>query len=93
MNEFEKSSRRMAVLCKAMAHPARVSILKILVKDKTCITGDLSDQLPLAPSTISEHLRILKESGLIRGTVDGPRRYYCVDPKVLNEFKELVNCI
>jgi ArsR family transcriptional regulator len=90
LSKFNKSSERIAALCKALAHPARASILEILIGDKECISGDLADRLPLAASTISEHLRILKESGLVKGTIDGPRRCYCVNPEVLNEFKELV---
>jgi len=76
--------------CKALGHPIRVQILKILIDKGICISGDLSDLLPVAPSTVSEHLRILKASGLVKGTVDGPRRNYCVDKQALSEFKLLI---
>lgn len=79
-----------ATLAKALGHPARVRILRLLVEKGICISGDLADELPLAPSTVSEHLRILREAGLIRGTVDGPRRSYCVNNQVLMYFRRLV---
>ncbi len=80
----------LAQLCKALAHPIRVQILKILLQRGRCICGDLSDELPLAPSTISEHLRILKEAGLITGTIDGQKRCYRFNEAVLEQFKTLV---
>ena len=79
-----------ATLAKALGHPVRVRILRLLVEKGVCISGDLADELPLAPSTISEHLRILRMAGLIRGTVDGPRRCYCVNNQVLMYFQHLV---
>lgn len=85
------SVEEQANLCKALAHPARIQILTILIEQGTCISGDLSDRLPLAASTVSEHLRILKASGLIKGTVDGPRRNYCVDQNVLASFKSFIS--
>lgn len=69
----------LAAMAKALGHPARVAILRHLAGSATCITGDLVDVLPLAQSTISEHLRILREAGLVRGEIDGPRTRYCVD--------------
>ena len=80
----------LAALAKAIGHPARVRILSLLVEKGVCISGDLAEDLPLAPSTVSEHLRILREAGLIRGAVDGPRRSYCVDNEVLAYFRRLV---
>jgi len=81
---------RLSSLCKAIAHPARLQILRILIREGKCISGDLAFQSPLAPSTVSEHLRILKEAGLVVGTIDGPRRRYCVHQPSLELLKELV---
>ncbi len=80
----------LASLCKALGHPARIRILKILIDKGTCISGDLAEEFALAQSTVSEHLRILKEARLVRGTIDGPRRCYCVDPAALALLKGLV---
>ena len=77
-------------LCKALGHPARVRLIRILLEKGECISGDLADEFSLAQSTVSEHLRILKDAGLIKGTIDGPRRCYCVDEEKLNYFKSLV---
>ncbi|SMF25901.1 ArsR/SmtB family transcription factor [Pseudobacteriovorax antillogorgiicola] len=90
MGKFEELDERMASLCKALAHPARVRILSFLIERRECISGDLAEHIPLAASTISEHLRILKSVGLVQGTVDGPRRCYCVDGEVLKEWQDLV---
>ncbi len=80
----------LAKLAKALGHPARVHILRLLLAKDTCVAGELSDELPLAASTVSQHLKLLKESGLIKGEVDGPRRCYCVDRAVLDHLKALV---
>lgn len=76
-------------LCKAMGHPARVRLVRILSEKGTCISGDLADAMDLAPSTVSEHLRILKESGLVQGTIDGTRRCYCINKKALDYMKQM----
>jgi ArsR family transcriptional regulator len=70
-------------LCKALGHPARVRLVRILVERGVCISGDLAEAMDLAPSTVSEHLRILKEAGLVQGTIDGPRRCYCINKGAL----------
>ena len=77
-------------LCKALAHPIRVRILRLLMNRQACITGDLVDELPLAQSTVSQHLKVLREAGLIIGEIDGPRRCYCVAPDALERLKVLV---
>jgi ArsR family transcriptional regulator len=77
-------------LCKALGHPARVRLIRILLDKGECISGDLAEEFSLAQSTVSEHLRILKDAGLIKGTIDGPRRCYCVNEERLNYFKSLV---
>ena len=80
----------LAALAKALGHPARVRILKVLLEKDSCIAGELSEELPLAASTVSQHLELLKEAGLNKGEVDGPRRCYCVDRTALEQLKALV---
>ena len=68
----------LAQLAKALGHPARIRILRLLATRQTCITGDVVAELPLAQSTVSEHLRILREAGLVQATPDGTRSAYCI---------------
>jgi ArsR family transcriptional regulator, arsenate/arsenite/antimonite-responsive transcriptional repressor len=70
----------LAAMAKAIGHPARIAILRLLAHRETCVTGDVVAELPLAQSTVSEHLRILREAGLIQGEIEGPRTRYCVNP-------------
>ncbi len=88
--EGKEADEELAALAKALGHPARVRILRILSHRTTCVCGDIVDELPLAQSTVSQHLKILKQAGLIRGEVDGPRVCYCIDPRVLRRLKVLV---
>ena len=81
---------RLAELCKAVGHPARLAILRYLVGRSTCTCGDIVDQLPLAQSTVSQHLKVLKDAGLIVGEVDPPRVCYCVNRQALEELKRAV---
>ncbi len=83
----------LASLCKALAHPVRVVILRHLAAMDRCVCGRIVDVLPLAQSTVSQHLKILKEAGLVRGEVDGPRMCYCVDQDALARLKELVGAL
>jgi len=85
--------REFAALCKAVGHPARVRILRLLAHRTTCVCGDLVDALPLAQSTVSQHLKVLKQAGLVRGTIDGPRVCYCIEPRVLRRWKALVSTL
>lgn len=80
----------LARLAWALAHPARIRILRLLLARCGCICGELVGELDLAQSTVSQHLKILKESGLVQGEIDGPRVCYCVDPAILERFKNLV---
>lgn len=80
----------LATLAKALGHPARVKILRLLVRKDGCVCGDIVDELPLAQSTVSQHLKVLKAAGLIRGDVDGPRVCYCVEPRALRRLKALI---
>lgn len=79
-----------AALCKALGNPVRVRIMRILIEHGECISGDLADEFQLAQSTVSEHLRVLKEAGLVQGTIDGQKRCYCVHPGALSHFRDLV---
>jgi ArsR family transcriptional regulator len=80
-------------LCKAIGHSARIKIVRMLIKEGICISGDLAEAVDLAPSTVSEHLRILKEAGLIQGTIDGPRRCYCINPSALTYLQTLLTAL
>ncbi len=86
----EQNDEALAVFAKALAHPIRIEILRILARRSACVCGDIVSELPLAQSTVSEHLRILKASGLILGEVSGPRVCYCIDSSALSRFKSLV---
>jgi ArsR family transcriptional regulator, arsenate/arsenite/antimonite-responsive transcriptional repressor len=78
------------MLAKALGHPVRVQILRLLIQRTSCVCGDIVDELPLAQSTVSQHLKVLKDAGLIRGEVDGPRVCYCIEPRTLRRFRALV---
>ena len=79
----------LARLARALAHPARVRIVRLLARRGACVCGRIVLDLPLAQATVSQHLKVLKQAGIIRGQVDGPRVCYCLDPKVLRRMKEL----
>ena len=91
--EGAEADEELALLAKAVGHPARVQILRLLVRRETCICGDIVDELPLAQSTVSQHLKVLKEAGLIRGEIDGPRVGYCVEPRTMRRLKALVGSL
>ena len=80
----------LASLARALAHPARVQILRTLASRSTCICGEIVDELDLAQSTVSQHLKVLKGAGLVQGEVDGPRVCYCISPRALRRLKALV---
>lgn len=87
---YTEQQNQIAIFAKAFGHPARVAILQHLFKIKECICGDLVDEIGLAQSTISQHLKELKNLGLIQGTVEGPRVCYCINPKNWSEMKEVM---
>ena len=91
--EGSEADDELAALAKALGHPARVQIVRLLVRREACICGDIVDELPLAQSTVSQHLKVLKEAGLIRGDIDGPRVCYCVEPRTLRRLKALVGSL
>jgi DNA-binding transcriptional ArsR family regulator len=80
----------MAHLFKALAHPARLQILQFLAETPSCITGDISDELPLSRTTVNQHLKELKDAGLIHGQIDGVKTKYCLKPEKLKVVKTLL---
>lgn len=89
----ETSVQELALLCKALGHPVRVRLLKHLIDCGTCYFGDLSDLVPLAASTVSQHVTILKEAGLVCGAADEQRVCYCVNPERLALLQRLVQAL
>lgn len=83
----------LATLAKALGHPARAAIMRLLLTGGECICGDIVDRLPLAQATVSQHLKVLKEAGWITGLVDGPRVCYCARPGILRRFAALVQAL
>lgn len=92
--EFSKEAVFIADIAKALSHPARVEIVKVLTERKACICGDIVEVLPLAQATVSQHLKELKRAGIIKGEVEGPRTCYCIDEesigKIANAFEKFL---
>ena len=86
---FEKEEVYLANLAKALSHPVRVKILKILNEKNVCMCGEIVELLPLAQSTVSQHLKELKKAGLIRGDIDGPKICYCLNEKIIVKAREM----
>jgi ArsR family transcriptional regulator len=86
IEQTTEEARTVAML-RAIAHPARFRIVKLLAKRQACVCGDLVDELPLAQSTVSEHLKVLKDAGIVVGAIDGPNTCYCLDPRALDWLK------
>jgi DNA-binding transcriptional ArsR family regulator len=89
--EFGIKENKLAKYAKALAHPARVSILKFLAKQDSCMCGDIVEELPLSQSTVSQHLRELKEAGLIKGEIEGSKVCYCIDEKEWKVAQHWIN--
>ncbi|MEM1120452.1 MAG: metalloregulator ArsR/SmtB family transcription factor [Bacteroidota bacterium] len=87
---FTAEQKRIADLAKALGHPARIAILMYLFKINSCVCGDIVDEIPLAQSTISQHLKALKKVGIIHGEVEGTSTCYCINPKVWQEMKGIL---
>ena len=85
---FKKEFTVNAGYFKALAHPARLQILQFLAESKSCITGDISEELPLGRTTVNQHIKELKAVGLIQGHVEGVTTKYCLNPKKVNELKQ-----
>ena len=94
--EFTRTQNDLAIITKALGHPARIAILQFLIKTKSCFCGDIVDELPLSQSTVSQHLAELKKAGLIKGSIDGPSVCYCIDEKAWKkaskELKDFFEC-
>ena len=88
---FDSKLTSAAVLFKALAHPARLAIMQYLAETKVCITGDISDELPLSRTTVNQHLTELKNAGLIQGHVDGVKVNYCLNPSKIKDLVHLAN--
>ncbi len=78
----------LTVTCKALSHPARLAILQILAQRGTCICGEIVDVMPLSQATVSQHLKILKDAGLITGEIDGQRSCYCINTETIHLLRE-----
>jgi DNA-binding transcriptional ArsR family regulator len=91
--EFSAKEQALAAFAKAISHPARIAILNVLAKKNECICGEIVDVLPLAQSTVSQHLKELKNAGLIDGNVDGPRSCYCINWKAFEKFNTEFNSL
>ena len=81
----------LAALARALSHPARVAIVRHLTDRGACVCGQIVDVMPLAQATVSQHLKVLKDAGLVQGEVDGPRTCYCVNPDTVKRFQALVS--
>jgi ArsR family transcriptional regulator len=90
---FTQKEQDLAAFAKAIAHPARIAILKILAQQNECVCGKIVDVLPLAQSTVSQHLKELKNAGLIDGTIDGPKSCYCINWKAFEKFNTEFNSL
>ncbi len=92
-DEFTQKEQDLAAFAKALSHPARIAILKVLAQRNECICGEIVEELPLAQSTVSQHLKELKIAGLIEGNIDGPRSCYCINWKAFEKFNTDFNSL
>ena len=90
LEEFTVRDNKLARYAKALSHPARVAILRLLIEKQACICGDIVEELPLSQSTVSQHLKELKEAGLIKGDIEGVRICYCIDEAEWEQAKTYV---
>ena len=88
-NQFTTAQNRKAELYKALGHPARIAILEFIIKQNSCICGDIVNEIPLSQSTISQHLTALKNVGIIKGDISGVKTCYCIDDEVWAELDEV----
>tara|TARA_R110002072_G_scaffold15899_1_gene63190 strand:+ start:49 stop:378 length:330 start_codon:yes stop_codon:yes gene_type:complete len=93
-HRFTEQQNNLATMAKALAHPARIAILQYLSTQKNCVCGSIVNEIGLAQATVSQHLKALKEAGLVQGTVDGVRTCYCLDTQRLENVKgQLANLL
>jgi DNA-binding transcriptional ArsR family regulator len=90
---FSPGDNAVAATAKALAHPARVAILRYLVQQASCVCGDIVDEIGLAQATVSQHLKVLKEAGFIQGNIEGPRVCYCIDPTGWAQGRERIDSV
>ncbi len=83
---FTPEQNRLAKMAKALGHPARIAILEYLIGKESCVCGDIVEELPLSQATVSQHLKAMKEAGIIRGEIEGTFRCYCIDAKECARF-------
>ena len=88
--EYTQKELELAKIARALAHPARVAILNLLLKKQACVCGDIVGELPLSQSTVSQHLKELKDAGLIKGEIEGVSVCYCINEKVWNQAGSLL---
>lgn len=88
---FTKTEIETAEIAKALAHPARIAIINHLIETKSCICGDIVNELPLSQSTVSQHLKELKDAGLIKGNISGTSVCYCIDEKAWKKAKKTLS--
>ncbi|MEO8150830.1 MAG: metalloregulator ArsR/SmtB family transcription factor [Bacteroidia bacterium] len=93
VEEFTLRDNKIAAYAKALAHPARVAIMQMLLKKQSCICGDIVDELPLSQSTVSQHLKELKNAGLIKGEIEGVTICYCIDEKEWQQAKQYLGAL
>jgi DNA-binding transcriptional ArsR family regulator len=91
--EFSLKQNQISHLAKALGHPARIAILEVLMKKEDCICGDIVDELPLAQPTVSQHLKELKNAGLIKGSIEGNTVCYCVDQKGIRKLIDYLEAV
>ena len=91
--EYSEEQVEIAAIAKALGHPARIAIMDYLKSVDTCICGDIVDELPLAQPTVSQHLKELKNAGLIKGNIEGNATCYCIDETTIEKFNEYIQQI
>lgn len=87
------ADKELATLCKALGHEARIMILRVLIERNSCVCGEIVDELPISQSTVSQHLKVLKDCDIIQGEVQGPAICYCINPKTIKRLRVLVASI
>lgn len=90
-HQFDPKLREIATFAKAVSHPARLEILKFLAQSNQCITGDISEHIPLSRSTVSQHLKALKQTGIIKGTIDGLKINYCINTRIVENYFSMMH--
>ncbi len=90
---FTEKQNQIAQIAKALGHPARIAIIEYLLKAESCICGDIVNELPLAQPTVSQHLKELKNADIIQGSIEGTAICYCINPKVINKFRNYIETI